>query len=280
MEINKLLNQAYDVIIVAGQSNAEGHGLGATDNPFEPNDKIHALINPFKYKYKYPENHVYVDMEPTNSAQIEIASERIEPKDGMPRGKFYLWFAKRYADELLKEGRKVLLVETAVGGTGFKGEHWGENDLMFKRMIEMADLSLSLNPENKIVAFLWHQGEHDAYENRTETVEYTGKFYQEKLENLINIVRGRYGEDLPFICAGFTPGIFTHDFPKHCEVVISKLVEITQKINSAKFIETTDLKSNSMEVEGSVDLYHFSRRSLERLGNRYFEAYKEILNKK
>ena len=34
---------AYDIIIVAGQSNAEGMGLGTIENGYQPNDKVYYL---------------------------------------------------------------------------------------------------------------------------------------------------------------------------------------------------------------------------------------------
>ena len=64
---------------------------------------------------------------------IDIAKERAN--SSVTVGDFSLTFAKRYIEQgLLKEGRKLLIVRTAVGGTGFKKGHWGERDFLFLRL--------------------------------------------------------------------------------------------------------------------------------------------------
>ena len=65
----------------------------------------------------------------------------------------------------IKEGRKVLIVKTAIGGTGFMRNHWGKGCPMTERAFKMIDYSLSLEENSRIVAVLWHQGEHDAFES-------------------------------------------------------------------------------------------------------------------
>ena len=34
-------NEKFDIVILAGQSNAIGYGLGETDSPFKESDKIY-----------------------------------------------------------------------------------------------------------------------------------------------------------------------------------------------------------------------------------------------
>lgn len=41
---------------------------------------------------------------------------------------------------------------------------WGLQDDLYVRMMEMVDFARSLNAENRVVGFLWHQGETDAIE--------------------------------------------------------------------------------------------------------------------
>ena len=47
MKINKLSNDAFDIIIVAGQSNASGNGLGQTDTPWAIDQRIMMLSDTF-----------------------------------------------------------------------------------------------------------------------------------------------------------------------------------------------------------------------------------------
>lgn len=279
MKIDTNPNVAYDVILVAGQSNASGTGLGETDNPWVKDDRIHILTNEFDYGFKKTAyGNVYIDIKVSDDVAIQVADERVEKKDNLRYANFYLWFAKEYADKYLKDGRKVLLVETAVGGTGFKGGHWGENDLIFKRMLEMTDCALNLNEQNKLVAILWHQGEHDAYENRDLSIEDTDKYYKENLDKLLQIVRGRYGNSVPFICAGFAH-TFVDEYPKHCKIVMERLEKTCEQINDARYIETYDLQSN-MDIGVKGDSAHFTRQALEILGKRYFKKYQDIIDKK
>lgn len=284
--------QAYDVILVAGQSNSEGYGLGKTDTPWVLDDRIHILRNEFVAgiklsldgefelfdKNKQYDAKIWSEIKPADNAYIELACERICREDHINKANLYLTFAKEYANKYLQDGRKVLLVETAVGGTGFTGANWNEGDVIFNRMIKMADLSLSLNPNNKMVAMIWHQGEHDAFENanfKSDPVK-TGDYYEDKLRNLINIVRERYNENLPFICAGFTR-FFTEQYIPYSLSIMERLEKITKTIKNARYIKTGDLKVND-EVVGDGDTIHFNRDALCILGKRYFDMYKDIID--
>ena len=277
MKILNYDNSEYDIILLAGQSNAYGYGKGESDNPWQERDDVMMLKNDFKECYKHPyENTTYIDIIAEEDGYIEIAKENLENDKCKTIGCFALTFAKMYAEKYLKKGRKVLIVYTPVGGTGFKGEHWREADKMFLRMVDMMDSAISLNKNNKVVAVLWHQGEHDAYENRDLNFEDIKEFYDEKFGEFFNFVREKYGKDIPFICAGFTP-TFVNEFRKGSDAVLGVLQEKMKEENMAKFVDTSDLKSNA-DI-GLNDIYHFCKTALEILGARYFCAFEEIINK-
>ena len=267
----------YDIIVLAGQSNAFGNGLGGTDNPWKERDDVLMLKNDFITCYKRPdENTVYIDINAQEDGYIEVAKERFDQRLNQTIGNFSLTFAKNYADKYLEKGRKVLIIFTPVGGTGFKGEHWGENDKLYLRMVDMVDSALKLNKNNKIVAYLWHQGEHDAYENRDLSYDGIKAYYDEKITELFNSLRGKYGE-VPFMCAGFTPA-FINEFKKGSDAVLEVLQTKMKEWTKAKFVDSTGLKCNS-DI-GYDDVYHFCKTALEILGARYFEAYEQIISNK
>lgn len=84
-------------------------------------------------------------------------------------------------------------MRAAVGGTGFVKGMWGLKDQLYLKMLEMTDYALSLNQANRVVGFLWHQGECDAFEKNEPDV------FKQQLASMIRDVRVRYGTELPFI---------------------------------------------------------------------------------
>ena len=54
MKILNYDNSEFDIILLAGQSNAYGSGKGKTDNPWQERDDILMLKNDFEICYKHP----------------------------------------------------------------------------------------------------------------------------------------------------------------------------------------------------------------------------------
>lgn len=131
----------------------------------------------------------------------------------------------------------------------------------------MVDYALKLNPENRIVGFLWHQGESDVI-NKSEPKE----FYK-NLTNLLKSVRNRYGE-MPFIA-----GDFIYDWRNRnlteCSPILKEIRRVVQENKLCAFVETDGLLSNAQKNNNS-DGIHFCRESLYELGHRYFKAYAKL----
>jgi hypothetical protein len=253
----------FDIIIQAGQSNAEGVGTGETENEYLPNDNVYYL-NAEKTAEIIDDNLIvtYAD----KPFLIEVAAER-QVEDRIISD-FSLFFARKYVENgLLKDGRKLLIIRAGVGGTGFKKGFWGVNDALYKKMIEMVDYALSLNKNNRIVGLLWHQGEHDAFEKNDPNV------FEGQLLTMLTSVRARYGE-MPVIA-----GDFVREWKQKnielCEPIIEKIKKVLKEIGVSAFVETGDLPSNN-EKTGNGDDIHFCRDSLRILGERYFEKFKTI----
>jgi hypothetical protein len=240
----------FDIIIQAGQSNAEGCGVGDTDAPYTPSDLVWYL-NP--------------DMTVTTAAE--------KAEGNCIRTNFSLPFAAAYLrNGRLAEGRKLLILRTAVGGTGFLDKRWGMTDDLYLRMMDMIRTALALNPANRLVAFLWHQGETDACLNATRDGHYAN------LTGLIQSIRDTFAvPDLPFVAGDFVYH-WRDENAAVCAPVLEAICAVCNHIGRAAFVETDGLKSNWQEL-GDIrqDPIHFSRRATYTLGERYYEAFAGIV---
>lgn len=265
---------AYDVIILAGQSNAEGNGVGATLIPYESDERILMMRDNQWYGYvKDEDGKDKLSLHKPYDFITEVAKER---KNGDNEcGMFVLSFAKKYVENgLLADGRKLLIINAAIGGTGFARPEWGVGKVLHERLFAMLKQA-DLGEDDKIVAFLWHQGEHDAFENAHFSPSERYDFYYSSLTNAVNDVRKRVNNDrLPFIA-----GEFCHEWwdqnKEICDPVIKALKDVCVDIGCAAVVSSEGLKSNNQST-GNTDVIHFCRDALVTLGNRYFDAFEEI----
>lgn len=188
---------------------------------------------------------------------------------------YSLSFAREYlAKGLLAEGRKLLILRTSVGGTGFLDHRWGMTDDLYLHMMDMIRTALALNPGNRLVAFLWHQGETDAI---------YGADYDTHYNNLMGLVRSVreafHVPRLPFVAGDFVQQ-WEKDNWEICVPVIKAIRAVCRDCGNGVFVETDGLLSNSQEDRNPPlpweDTIHFSRKSLYRLGERYFQAFIEL----
>ena len=265
----ELASCAYDVIIQAGQSNAEGFGKGPVSEEYVKDDDVVYLYQNFKAEVKTIDGFTKMVIQVDDPTLYLGVADEAEDNDGRI-GSFALTFAKEYKKAgLLAEGRKLLIIRAAVGGTGFFGKQWGIEDELYLRMLKMIDHALSLNPENKIVGFLWHQGEHDAFEGNPPEV------FESQLKALITDVKNRYGiTRLPFVTGDFVNEWKSKNV-EICEPIVEKIKAVTAS-EGGVFVETADLPSNNQTVANGDDI-HFCRESLHVLGKRYFDAYSAII---
>ena len=275
MKIRETSNEKFDIIIVAGQSNASGCGMGETTTPWIPDDKIMMFNERFTAEVVSTSYGDMLEIETTGDCFLTVADERGENDDKM--AVFALSFAKKYAENNLAEDRKVLLVQTAIGGTGFARKHWGVDEKLEKRMYKMVDSALSMNKENRVVGIVWHQGEHDIYENGDLDYNARYAFYMEKLSTFIKRLRKKYGE-LPFVSGGFCNGWISEQNQDNVKAIKDVYKDLYEKTSKVKHVwQTEDLKSNSEVVKGSADNVHFSREACYELGRRYYEKFSEII---
>ena len=255
--------EKFDIILLAGQSNAEGSGVGPAAEEYLPDGVVYHMFGSKKI----------VDKKWVLEFPVEI---RIEETDSTKKDDLAVSFAYEYKmSGLLEEGRKILIIDTGLGATAFLTGHWGPRDRGYLRMRYMLDCALNMNPENRVVAMLWHQGETDAAHNATKDGHYAS------LMRLFSDTREQCGNSrLPIVAGDFCyQWKSTHE--EKCAPVIDAIRLAITELGGG-FVETSDLPSNHQDGAKEGDDIHFSRNSVHILGRRYFEAYKRILeaNKK
>lgn len=261
----------FDIIILGGQSNAAGCGRGPVENAYVPSEKIFRLTDDAKLTYLHEGDLLIIDkMNPPTATTVTVAEEA--EADGCKLGKFALPFAARYAAECLEAGRKVLIVDASVGGTGFARKEWGIGAPLYDRMIRLTEEALAMNPENRIVAFLWHQGEHDAFENAAWDPEKRYLTHKANLTELLGDYFGRFGT-MPFVAGGFCDQWYLQN-KAACDAVLTAIRECCQAVNGG-FVETAGLESNHQKT-GIDDVIHFCREAQYKLADLYFEKYLEL----
>lgn len=251
----KFETEKFDIIVQAGQSNSEGYGFGSITPSHIPNTKVWFLNN-------------FIE-ENTNFNVISIGQEDIF--EGATKANFAIPFCDEYIQNgLLSSDKNILVIRAAVGGTGFSDNRWGLNDDLFLRMMDMIKDALSLNSDNRLVAFLWHQGETDA----TNNMEYDT--YRTNLTTLITTVRTEFKcENLPFLAGDFVQHWKSENI-SITEPIIRATKDICTQDAFANFVETDGLSSNMQESGNTEDTIHFSKVAQYQLGKRYFDSYLKI----
>jgi len=273
-----LKNKKLDIIVVAGQSNAEGNGLLEDVSKRIVFDDQYEMVDANKYYFDSTNpNDVRLVLTMPIETKIRNLQERITD-DNKYCSDLSISFVQKYINAgYLKEDRKILVVKAAVGGTGFTKKQQGVGNVLFERLIQMVDLALSYNKENKIVAFLWHQGEHDAYENMGKDPQYIYDFYKAAFLRQTQAFINRYKQfSFPVITGGFCPS--WRNLKENivaCDKVEQALKDSCKLLDKADFVKVNDLKSNA-EIINNGDGIHFCRESLFILGERYFDSWVKL----
>ena len=247
--------EKFDIIIQAGQSNANGTAFGPADEPYTPDGRVWYM---------------------NENDTISLAVEKVNGNS--IQSNFSLSFAREYIRAgRLAQGRKLLILRAAEGGTGFWNHYWRLGDDLYLHMMEMIRTALALNPENRLVALLWHQGENEVSVNTSFDQHYN------QLNTLLQSVRNTFEvPELPFIAGDFVPQ-WKEKTLQASTPVSDAMRALCADCGHGGFAETHGLKSNAQDVDvhplgwGNADDIHFSRRSIYELGLRYFREYARIV---
>jgi hypothetical protein len=241
----------YLVVPILGQSNAFGMGLPLDPTGLDrPHPSVHqwAMCGPSK-------GTVVLGVDPLFH---EIPCKRVG---------FGVTFAKRLADDT---GRAVLLVPGARGDTSFtpkNGYTWDGNDHstrvnLYRQAVDAIDGALDRYPGSQVTTILWHQGE-------TDVPLMSPTVYREKLDTLIDALRGRYGPDTPVVLGQMVP----------------EEMELSGKDYSgidAVHQDTPNRRHRTAFVPGPRSSFnshadrHYSAAGLRELGERMWLAYRAM----
>ncbi len=265
-------NLAYDIIILAGQSNGQGTGRGPVTDEYIPSEDIISLTAEYTIS-RIIDNDISkrLVIYPDKPFILSIAEERIVNE--MKIGDLSLSFAREYKRAgLIDAGRKILIIRAAIGATGFMHGHWGVHAPLYRKLIELTDYALSLNTENRIKAFLWHQGEHEVGKMNPPAN------YAKQLDALFSDYKARYSiPTLPIISGDFTKEwkISSLRRGRDPEPICQTIKSVTES-HGGRYVKTEDLLTNN-QMNADGDITHFCREALDLLGKRYFKAYNEII---
>lgn len=265
----------YDVIVLAGQSNAVGFGWGESEEVYSPSDKILEFSDDYKMRYIHDVpgvsglDYVYPPHLYFGKARDKYDYERLNACLANS-------FAAEYVKQgYLKEGRKLVIVKAAIGGTGFIKGYWKEDGICVKRLNYLMDKAFELGDDCRIVAFLWHQGEHDVVERPEWSLDYRKEQYEQNLKTLLGNFIKKYNEHkFPIIAGEFTEE-WTAKNRNECDAVMSAMRNVLDEIGGCAVASSAGLDSNGRK-NGTSDILHFSYEALMKFGKRYFDAYKKL----
>ena len=271
-DLNKI---TFDIIVLAGQSNAEGNGISLLDKPIIVSD-AYEIIDKNKYGMKLKEDGSYAGLDFVYPVETIIRELQERKGNNTYSSDLSLSFVERYKQsKFYSLNRKLLVIKTGYGGSGFAFDQHGVGNPLYQRMLDMINVGLSLNKDNRIVAFLWHQGEHDAYENAQFSDEERYHYYYSNLLKEFLAVKEQYKQfDFPFITGGLCRG-WKKQYPHQSEAIEKATIDVCNKIGNAAFVSGDDLPTNE-EILHHVDNDHYSKESILILGERYFEAFASL----
>ena len=270
-------HDGFDVVILAGQSNAVGFGAGETDDPFTESDRMLEIKDTYPIAYlTNEEGKRILDMPYPPELELTRLSDRYA---------YNRWnaclantFGESYVRSgLLENGRRLLVIKTAVGGTGFIKEQWTDGGVCDVKMYYMIKEAMKLSSDMRIVAFLWHQGEADAFDLPELSAEERRKRYLENFGNFVTRLRAKLGHGFPIICGEFTRTWIAEN-KVACEAVLDAMREVIGRDGFGDIVSSEGLIPNG-EAIGNGDILHFSRDALHKFGRRYFEAYSALTDK-
>lgn len=247
----------YDIIVVAGQSNAAGWGVGPDSlQPSRNDPKI------FQWNWE-PGANILAAQHPLKTP-AQTNPKKIHG--------FALPFAREYSQMNFgpSSSRAALIVNGAVGGSSIA--EWDPQKALYQQLIQAVRAGLKYGDlDNKVIAILWHQGEADIKQAlTTPQPERYLKNYGIQLKTLVAAFRRDLAQEekLPFIAGEMSrrwrePGPLRQDFVKNLQRVI-------MATENAGLATSENLRGNTK------DQIHFDGKSLETLGRRYFDIFQRL----
>lgn len=268
----------FDIIVVAGQSNAQGMGKSHDKKPIIVDDVYEALdFNPVVFVNDDNGKYLRLDVKMPPEVTIQNLQEGLGDN-----GYYYCDMSISFVESYLKnrpiaKGRNLIVIKSAIGGTGFALNQQGVGNVVYERSVKMTNYVLSLNKNNRIVAFLWHQGEHDAFEKPEMDNESRYIFYYNKLKEQLLDFRNKFSRFKFPIIAGSMCDEWKNTLLEKCLIIEKATKDVLTEIGYSGYVDLSGLKSNNQEFNDG-DTIHFSKNSQQIIGKRYFDKFKEIVD--
>jgi hypothetical protein len=279
----------YDIIVVAGQSNAVGVGLGPFADPLE-NESIDGKI--MQIGRSGPDD---MRLIPVGNVVNGVKFDGLQhwgAHHGATANGFALSFARHYVHDELAPSRSVVIIPAARGGTSileWLGEgapnHKASPPLpLYSDMIARVRAALALPGENRVVAFLWHQGEADANLSSIPSAQsatgMTPRVYEEDLAGLIKKIRKDIPGAYPIVMGMLTPDWIPRG-PNGAGIkaqIEQAIRNVAAQEGMAGVASSDGLLSNyaAGASPSPVQKVHFSAAAAVELGRRYYETWKHI----
>lgn len=272
--LTQMKNFDFDIIVVAGQSNAEGCGLGNEKLIYKKSENIYQLIDCNNYSYIENNGSYKLNLVLPIEMNFCVAEERFDLTERKNRSAFCDTFVKLYEKKYLHDNRKILLIRGAINGSGFSRNEWGKDGVLYNRLKDVIDFSLSANEKNRLVVLLWHQGEHDATEQPQLSYNQRFEYYKQHLGEMLTDFSKRYGENIPIIAGQYSHILLKKEKTQYL-AIINATKEVFKTIKFGGIAKSSGIKVNC-EVVHDTDMYHFDRKSNIKFGKRYFNIYKRL----
>jgi len=247
---------AYDVFLIAGQSNTLN---GCCKDP-----AIQKMDDSIMQLGRYGED----------SLEVILAKEPLDHHDNtrkerLDRIGFAMTFAKLYKETYLEEGRKILLIPTGHGGTGFIDGHWNPGDDYYEDAIMRVNYVFEKYPNSELKAILWQQGEKDVMKKSNH--------YKADLDTMIVQIRRDIKSasiSTPFFMGGMVP--YWVSQKKRREVQQKDISQTPKRHLNVWYVSPHDPFTISKKDNDS-DMVHYDAKGQIELGKRYFTQYQLYL---
>lgn len=257
---------------------------------------------------------------------------------------YSLQFAKEYIKSNKKINSKALIVGCGFGGTGFinpasNNPYWwrpadstthnyvddngnpqrdSHGNIVTNRRVsslylmtktKLTEMKATVNPNSRVVAILWHQGESDATEcatneqNRLAYIQYINRLFSD----LRNDIRTLFpnSTNVPVLIGGMCPDTYRNritriERPTSTTKIMTEFIKnrVVPSITNCKFVSAEPMEplsrfnrylegNSNMNAEGRVtdmkdgkindDNVHFSATSLREFGKRYFSVFNTMV---
>lgn len=252
------------VILLAGQSNMEGHDSKWNLLPEETIDKYRKNHNNVKINYD-------CTYEVTQGGVANTSNGKFVDVDfGQGRDNTYFGPEVGIASYLGKHdsNQRYYLIKSCEGSSSL-AEHWAEDGHCYQTFVKDVNASIKMFKEKKlnfkIVAFMWMQGEEDS--NRED---YANQ-YQENTKGLINRLNSTFKTYIPNYGISFIDaGIAINTCWSRWEIINGAKKAVAASNDKYRYVEDS-------ETLPRIDPgYHYTPESYLKLGERFAEEYLNI----